>query len=136
MNEWTGDQKDVLREMWAEGRHAKDIGTSIGRTKNSVLGMADRLGLPKHAWTMRKRKPRDAKRKAKIKEIKPPQDVEEITFTSSGVSFLEVGSYECHAIIGRDNDRYSLVRFCGVPVEEGESYCLYHCRQFFNPRVR
>jgi GcrA cell cycle regulator len=141
MNEWTEEHKNVLREMWGRGIPAIDIGFEIGRSKNAVLGMAHRLGLPKHAYTMKQKKPREVARKpvpikVKAKEALPPQDVPPIVFTSSGVSFLEVRDSQCHAIIGRDDDRFSLVRYCGNPVKGDESYCPFHCSVFFNPRVR
>jgi hypothetical protein len=137
MNEWNEESKDTLKLMWADGIHAKEIGVTVGRTKNSVLGMANRLGLPKHPWSLREKKgrqPRKPVTKVKV-EIKPPMDVPPITFTSSGVSFMKVGTYECHAVIGRDDDRYSLVRYCGLPVHEGQSWCPHHCRQYLNYRV-
>lgn len=42
---WTDEADQVLREMWAADIKASDIGAQLGRTRNSVIGRAHRLGL-------------------------------------------------------------------------------------------
>ncbi len=54
---WTMEQLDTLRSMWAEGRTAREIGAVLKRTRNSILGKAHRLGLPKHQGANTPRKP-------------------------------------------------------------------------------
>jgi hypothetical protein len=42
---WSSEAVDILRELWGR-KSASTIGALIGTTKNSVIGKADRLGLP------------------------------------------------------------------------------------------
>lgn len=44
---WTAEQEAELRRLWAEGLSAGRIAAATGRTKNSIIGRAHRLGLPR-----------------------------------------------------------------------------------------
>jgi len=59
MTFWTEDQDAILRAKLADGKTFEQIGRVIGRTKNSCVGRADRLGIksPKRSHVARKRKP-------------------------------------------------------------------------------
>jgi hypothetical protein len=46
---WTQEQKDQLRKLWSDKDNdmtAAEMGAKIGQTKNAVIGMAHRMGLP------------------------------------------------------------------------------------------
>jgi GcrA cell cycle regulator len=143
---WTDEIKDRLRELWSQGLSARQIGNEIGVDKNSVLGAAHRLGLPKHNYTIA----REARRgnpmvvavprarnsgpglsRPRKPPMMPPPDLEEVT---GGVSFMEAKKYQCREVIGRDEPPFGLARFCGNPVyrhdkngqEKIESYCPKH----------
>jgi hypothetical protein len=141
---WTDEMRNSLRELWTKGLSARQIGTEIGVGKNSVLGAANRLGLPKHNYTIA----REAKRAnpvvvsaPRMKKLvysrirKPPTmpvpDLEEVT---GGISFMEAKKHQCRQIIGCDEPPFGLVRFCGNPVykhdkngqEKIEFYCPRH----------
>src|ERR1700723_744859 len=45
MQEWTSDDLNVLRRMWADGVTTAKIGRMLSRTKNSVVGKIHRLRL-------------------------------------------------------------------------------------------
>lgn len=42
---WTKDETEACKRMWAEGKSAADIGKELGRTRDSVIGKWWRLGL-------------------------------------------------------------------------------------------
>jgi GcrA cell cycle regulator len=44
--DWTGQQIQELRKLWAEGLSTRRIGERMGISKNAVVGKAHRLGLP------------------------------------------------------------------------------------------
>jgi hypothetical protein len=47
---WTGSETVRLRELWANPElSCAEMGAQLGRSKNSVIGQAHRLGLPKRA---------------------------------------------------------------------------------------
>ena len=48
-NTWSREHLDLLVERWATGDGAQVIARLLGRTKNSVLGKAHRLGLEKRS---------------------------------------------------------------------------------------
>lgn len=42
---WTPAENDKLRELWEAGMSSAEIGRQIGKTKNSVVSRAHRIGL-------------------------------------------------------------------------------------------
>lgn len=46
-DEWSAEQIQTLRRLWDEGLSASNIGKALRRSKNSIVGKAHRLGLPK-----------------------------------------------------------------------------------------
>lgn len=44
--EWTQEEDDALRQLASEGLSSQTIGKRIGRSKNSVVGHARRIGVP------------------------------------------------------------------------------------------
>ena len=131
---WTEEQDILLRKMWAKGAHTGEIATALGRGRNAIIGRAHRINLPKHESTSR-RELMNTPRKPKLAYIKPPTYPASIPviLPSSGVPFMEIKSEQCRAVIGRDDDGFKLVRFCGHPVKEGTSWCLGHAAKFNNP---
>ncbi len=143
--EWSERDMSHLVKRWEEGATSREIGHELGRSRNSILGAANRIGLSKHVLVSRKalretpRKPFRPPSPPRVimprsKTPKPPRDVEQITYTSSGIPFLEVTNSQCRAVMGRDSDGFKLVRFCGAPVKtDGASYCDHHHTQFYYP---
>ena len=140
---WTDEEKAILTEMWNSGDSSRIIGDRLNKTRNSILGMANRLGLPKHRSLTRrdlKEGPRKPVRKPPPERLRTyhapaPRLGIDIPETESGVAFVDMKYNLCHAIIGRDSRGFKLVRYCGNPVLEAESYCPAHCSSFFVPRV-
>ena len=49
---WTPERTELLRQWWAMGLSATEIGTKIGCTKNAVIGKVNRLKLKQgDRWT-------------------------------------------------------------------------------------
>lgn len=42
---WAPSEDETLRQMWADMKPASEIGRILGRSRNSVLGRAFRLGM-------------------------------------------------------------------------------------------
>jgi hypothetical protein len=47
-NFWTRAQSDAAFIMWRDGERAAVIGERIGKTRNAVIGRADRCGFGRH----------------------------------------------------------------------------------------
>ena len=46
MREWSDEQIEQLRALWAEGHSTAEIGRRLGVSKNAVVNKAHRLDLP------------------------------------------------------------------------------------------
>jgi GcrA cell cycle regulator len=106
----------------------------LGLSRNAVLGKAHRLGLSTHK--ARSAKPQPRKPIPKAKKLPPVMPVldepapAEPEFVGVGLLELEAGS--CRYPQG-DAAPY---RFCGVPKQDGSSYCPYHHRLCYAPLSR
>lgn len=56
---WTPEDDDSLRVMWAKGISTSEIGRELGRSKNSVIGRAHRMDLDARKSPIRPRDPSD-----------------------------------------------------------------------------
>tara|TARA_R110002072_G_scaffold35148_3_gene104306 strand:- start:17 stop:424 length:408 start_codon:yes stop_codon:yes gene_type:complete len=45
MKDWTASDLATLRTLWAAGKKARHIGAKLNRSRNSIIGKANRLGL-------------------------------------------------------------------------------------------
>lgn len=113
---WTEDMKDTLRELAGyENFSYQDIaklmmaeyGTEF--TKNSVIGMAKRIGIPRREPIIKK----------------PVIEPKKITIYD-----LEWGM--CKWPLGEPNDRPPFL-YCGKATEDiGRSWCPMHCKKAFS----
>lgn len=51
MGRWSPAEDARLQDLWARGTSTEVIGGILGRSKCSVIGRADRLGLPEHVMS-------------------------------------------------------------------------------------
>lgn len=151
--QWAPDDEDTLRRMWAEGFSGAEIGRIVGRSRNSVIGKAHRLGLSMRTGHAKRKaakvnRPKE-KRGLRIASTKPlivystPRPIKlEVPPMEKPVSLkiqlmdLKVGRVECRWIDGEPTSG-----FCGhkVPpevVERGLSYCMYHFAIAYPPRAQ
>lgn len=139
MNYWTEADKASLAKMWGEDMSAAEIAKALGKiSRNSILGMANRMGLPKHQGVANKKRLETPRMPVSTfvprpkTPPKPPTYSESMAtvVTSSGTSLLDIKDNQCHAIIGRDSG--FLTRYCGAPVKEGSWCCPNHYARFYN----
>ncbi len=108
---WTDETVETLRDMWAAGASAREIGERIDATRNAVIGKANRLGLSHRAAT------------AKPKPEGPPKPM----------SPLDLNERMCRWPIGHPGD--SDFRFCGAQRVAGRPYCPEHCALAYRGKV-
>lgn len=46
---WSDPDKAELSRLWLLGKPVREITEALGRNKNSIIGMAHRLGMPLHS---------------------------------------------------------------------------------------
>jgi hypothetical protein len=136
-SQWTPEQNDEFRRLWAEGKSATVIAEIFGTTRNAVLGKRKRMGLP-HRETLesgiRPRGPDTKPRAPKMERI-PRERVmrfKPAPFIPRLVDLPEPSAEfrcdfrdldrekQCHFPHGDEN-----FQFCGHPKTRGP-YCDYH----------
>jgi GcrA cell cycle regulator len=55
--DWTDDDIQRLRTLWAEGHSTAEIGRRMGVSKNAIVGKAHRLDLPGRPSPIRRSEP-------------------------------------------------------------------------------
>lgn len=117
MTLWNQEDENKLKEYVSQGLTYLQISKLLKKTKNSVLGKANRLKL---AYVVKKNKPK----KDKKPYINPYQNYTPRVFSDAPKSLeLTIEQLEknnCRYIAGTDR------RFCGHKKAEKSSYCEYH----------
>lgn len=133
INSWTMEQLDTLRKMWAEGRTAREIGAVLKRNRNSILGKAHRLGLPKHDGANTPRKP-DVRvgrvrtfPKQKHKRL-PPMHLQIVTAPDTVPVPLNDRTGCCYPTTAEGPHL-----FCNAPKSTGD-YCEFHYQLMYPKR--
>ncbi len=128
---WTDDEIATLKDMWSKGISGKDIAKELNRSRNSIMGKIDRMGLSKPGET-RLPRPRytpliKTKRTLALRgltgryrriEYTPPPN-----FETGNVPFRLVRGGQCRFIACGTAGLETLM--CGEPVVQG-SYCGFH----------
>ena len=103
--DWPPERDAVLTALWAEYLPASEIGTRLGVSKNSVIGRAHRLGLPKRNSPMHARK-----------KPAPPKEK----------TFSDLLPGQCQYPLGGLLEKPE--EWCGKPIYPGKPYCQEHCK--------
>ncbi|WP_114377460.1 GcrA family cell cycle regulator [Elioraea thermophila] len=148
--EWTEEQIETLRRLWAEGLSTAEIGRRMGISKNAVVGKAHRLHLPARPSPIRRggegakpaapRPPRRTLRPAMPRpsplfpaaEPRPapapvpaePRRAPAPVVPMPRVEPLRTGNATCCWPIGDPGTPG--FRFCGAPALIGKPYCAEH----------
>jgi GcrA cell cycle regulator len=135
---------EALSVLWASGLSGAKIAARLGggATRNSVIGKAYRLGLPKRDTTSRlsqavKRMRARRQRPAPAKPLSPIQALlalveptpPDADLVSKSVHLLDLEATSCHW--PRHRDERNDWRFCGHERVVGLSYCRHHARRAF-----
>lgn len=122
--DWSEENIERLRQLWAEGHSTSAIGRMMGCSKNVVVGKAHRLGLPSRPSPIvrggsPKATPPRADRRRALSEAIP------VGLTAPRMDRpvrLSMGRGEgCRFPIGMPKEPG--FRFCDAPPMEGSSYC-------------
>lgn len=134
---WSTEEDEKLRELWGDKKHsAREIGILMDRSKNSVIGRANRLGLAeKRRGAQKMANPRKVWKQIKAKRAKPPKIpvskvVSKVVSTKPPerpdtlTSVLSVKRGQCRFPYGDPGDEgFGL---CGRPVRPESPYCEGH----------
>lgn len=141
---WSDDEDAHLRRRYIRDKaSASIVGRRLGRTRDSVIGRAWRLGLHKGSQKPREALPY-AQRPIKARTMpKPPSKPPRVILPprkalpaspvpAEGVPLMQLGHSSCRWSIGTDGMGEHL--FCGQVSEVDRPYCVRHCRAAYQPR--
>jgi len=155
---WSDENKKVVRDYWMQGYSALWIGTKLGKTRRSIMGLIWRMGLmrverPKNPAPMTHgenkgtvgRKPIRAILGQKRSDGKPvtmkdvpmpePSVAAKTSYREGGkVTMEELRDDCCKWPLG--DPQHSDFGYCGAPVAGLGPYCAIHTKiAFYNPRA-
>lgn len=121
---WPPEAIEAMRHMADERLSATQAAKKLGKSRNAVLGMAQRRGIKFHAtrWTGvdpylgPPRPPPKPRPKPLPKPVIPSEAPE-----SRGLGMLDLGPMNCRWPFG-DRD----YTFCGAAIKEHSPYCEHH----------
>lgn len=145
---WSDEHLDILKAEWERGLTGTQIGNLINKTRNAVIGKANRLGLnyrfPRNGSANRPKKPKKEcvariraapQRTMAIvnrKAVAPRHYPAAIPLTSNPpISIMELGLNTCHAIVGHGAD--GLAVYCGDMTFNDKPFCEGHCAMYYQP---
>ena len=135
---WTDEMDSAIRTSRGDGKSAAAIAKLMGKqfggifTRNSILGRANRVGMPKMR-NERKGAPRQTNRPRKRREIYRPTGpsislVEAAPPESERIKIDALTSHTCHFVI--DEPRAEDTQYCGRETikrrDIRQSYCVKH----------
>lgn len=132
---WTEEEEEILRRMWGEGASATAIANALeNRTRNAVLGKADRLHLPTRSNKSREA-PKARKRampktpfmfgSGRKKGYRPVMNRADAPVPLEGITVLTMQGIHCKWPVAGEGQQ---TLFCGHGRESGKPYCRYHVR--------
>jgi hypothetical protein len=134
---WPAEMLETLTVLWASGASARDIGETLGKTRNAVLGMVHRRGLARNPHPPKEIDPVDVK-PAKVERRSPPKTtpapppvVAVPAPPPGGVSFFQLRGHHCRWPLGGTMEKAEF--YCGAPKLPGKSYCKKCSRIAFIP---
>jgi hypothetical protein len=132
---WSPNDIETLKSLWAT-HSAAIIGLQIDKTRNAVIGMSRRMGLPSKMTDPDIRK-RLLSRQRRNPEFKPKPRLAVVKAEPAQHNFLGLEIWKLTRTTCRFPKGDGPFLFCGQPVKEGSSYCP-HCHSMTSeaPRYR
>jgi hypothetical protein len=157
---WSEEDDEKLRALIAKGASFKQAAAALGRSRSSIAGRVDRLGIesmnaPCITPGFRRKSRAALPSPAQLSLDLPGSDVADTfpigdtldelfdgatpiegTQEKQGYILLELGSRQCRGVVaGTDEEGRTL--FCGAPVPVGVPFCATcRARYFVTPRPR
>lgn len=110
---WTADKVEQLKQLWAEGKSASEIGRIVGMSRNAVIGKAHRIGVPARRTPSRPVKLR------LVGKALPPSP-----YKIGAVPLLALDETSCRWPCGDPKEK--AFGFCGLHRLETSPYCPEH----------
>jgi GcrA cell cycle regulator len=142
---WTDIIVTELKQTWSEGRPAAEIARRLNVSKNSVIGKARRLGLPRRPSPIRYS---EGERKQQIKACRPNKVSAELPLPSLKTTTAIQDCTPTQTLPGQTGKRGAIFRidcccwpigdpgsssfqFCEQPALPGKPYCQEHANRAY-----
>ena len=144
---WTPDQDDMLAALVESGASARQIGATMGKTRNSIIGRVHRLGLKlkQAANSKGERTPRKPRVPGVPKsQPRKPVSVPHLAFVAAPkvdpsipvvprlVSLMNLQAHECRWVAEGVGEN---ALFCGHDRQGTSSWCPHHRARVFVPAM-
>lgn len=143
--DWSDECKAIVRKRWEEGASSGLIAEEINApTRNTVMGMINRMGLTRRDQPQRQDTRANADRSA-TQRVRARARVKDVIVEASNFpdeqadlriplkqrkTLLQLGNNNCHWPVGQPYNAGFF--FCGAPgadVNEGRPYCAGHSKR-------
>jgi hypothetical protein len=124
-NPWTEIEDDFVRANRGKLSSQQMADALPGRTRNSVIGRAGRLGLERIISKAAPRRPKTHAKRARVAwspELVPLPEVIPMPVEPLNVEIWDLQPWHCREVTGQDG---ATALFCGHPVADC-SYCEWH----------
>jgi hypothetical protein len=138
--QWKTIEVKELQSMIEAGLTAKEVGKAMGRSKNSIIGAAHRLGIKWPAKPEKAKIEKEPRKRCRRQQnisivINPAPKKEEVMKPATdGVPITELNYRSCRAIVASVGGPMGTALYCGEITEESVSFCDYHCSIYYQPR--
>jgi GcrA cell cycle regulator len=140
---WTEDELNLVKYLASTGLSSTQIAKELGngRTRNSVVGVCSRNGIKLGSKIKETRKNIKFKPRIPLPKTQPtprpnkialppePLPVEVIEFKPCNKKILQLGYFDCRAILGEVKGADTI--YCGDKVKDGKRWCAYHHAKYF-----
>lgn len=130
--EWSREETAIIKREWPTDTPLRDILSQLpGRSRSSVCGAANRIGLPARtakksiaASAAKKRRPKSTfeAQPMKIKPPAPPPPHHD----GEGLELGQLDYTHCRNIIGYRDGLLHRAVYCGAQKYNNTSYCKHH----------
>lgn len=145
---WSEGHIDILKIEWAKGTTGSQIGLIINKSRNAIIGKANRMKLGRRSprnHTVSKKGPTNGEVRVK----KPRAPVTAISIinrkawaprflpaavpltTKAPIGIMELNDGTCHAIVGHGTN--GLAVYCGDFTFAEKPFCEGHCAMYYQP---
>ena len=137
---WTNENKKVARDLWMKGHSALYIGNRMGKTRRSIIGLMNRLGLlrvnrpanplgvPRKPLAVILGHKRSDGKPATVKDVPMPEPsvAAKTSYRTGGkITLMQLRSNSCRWPLG-DPQKHSEFGYCGAATDGIAAYCTIH----------
>jgi hypothetical protein len=134
MNRWSKEEDEIIRNQYVNGQLGivRKLADLLKRTRNQVIGRANRLGLSRAKESWKPDRPPRIQRQQQKSEggviyMQHKSRVSDIpydqlwTWAAERTHLVDIKEHQCRWPVGE-------MEFCGGDKVDGNAYCAVHCR--------